>query len=82
MQDCFISGWEEGGELNAVISIKVHDKSKVFDVKAGLEAEMNQPSISGKVEGKVHIEKSEMSRSTETSTSFSLAQYLLSTRKW
>lgn len=35
-KDCFISGWEEGGELNAVLSIKVHNKAKVFEVKAGL----------------------------------------------
>ncbi|KAK3361312.1 hypothetical protein B0T24DRAFT_725050 [Lasiosphaeria ovina] len=30
---CFISG-EESGELNAIISIRVHDKAKVFEIKA------------------------------------------------
>ncbi|KAK4169843.1 hypothetical protein QBC43DRAFT_283408 [Cladorrhinum sp. PSN259] len=67
--DCFISGWEEGGELNAVISIKVHDKSKVFEIKAGIEAEMNTPTISGKVEAEFGMEKKNLSKSTETTIS-------------
>ncbi|KAI9163802.1 hypothetical protein HJFPF1_05429 [Paramyrothecium foliicola] len=67
--DCFISGWEEGGELNAVISMKVHDKSKVFEIKAGLEAEMSTPTISGKIEADFGMEKKNLSRSTETTIS-------------
>ncbi|XP_014562071.1 hypothetical protein COCVIDRAFT_22035 [Bipolaris victoriae FI3] len=31
--DSFISGWEEGGELNALISVKVNDKSKITTIK-------------------------------------------------
>jgi hypothetical protein len=32
--DCFISGFLEGGEFNALISIKVLDKSRMKDIKA------------------------------------------------
>ena len=32
--DCFISGFLEGGEFNALISIKVLDKSRINDIKA------------------------------------------------
>lgn len=38
--DCFISGFTEGGEFNAIVSIKVNDKSKVSAVKAAAEAEI------------------------------------------
>lgn len=64
--DTFISGWEEGGELNAILSVKVLDKSKIFQVKASIEAEMTTPSIAGKVEVKADIEKSNLSKETET----------------
>jgi len=46
--------------------MKVHDKSKVFEIKAGLEAEMNTPTISGKIEADFGMEKKNLSRSTET----------------
>lgn len=32
--DTFISGFQEGGEFNAVISIKVKDKNQVENIKA------------------------------------------------
>ncbi|KAK6359112.1 hypothetical protein TWF696_000279 [Orbilia brochopaga] len=64
--DCFISGWEEGGEMNAVISVKVRDKSNIFKIKAGLEAELNTPSIAGKVTANLDLEKSNLSKETET----------------
>ncbi|KAK0642160.1 hypothetical protein B0T16DRAFT_311671, partial [Cercophora newfieldiana] len=67
--DCFISGWEEGGELNAVISMKVHDKSKIFEIKAGLEAEMSTPTISGKVTADFNMQKNNLSKETETTIS-------------
>ena len=38
--DCFISGFTEGGEFNAIVSIKVSDKSKISAVKAAAEAEI------------------------------------------
>ncbi|OJJ42180.1 hypothetical protein ASPZODRAFT_35469, partial [Penicilliopsis zonata CBS 506.65] len=64
--DTFISGWELGGELNAIISMKVNDKSKIFDIKAHLEAELSTASIGGKVEANADITKESLSRDTET----------------
>ncbi|VUC37255.1 unnamed protein product [Clonostachys rosea] len=64
--DSFISGWEEGGELNAIVSIKVLDKSKIFQVKAAIEAEMTTPSIAGAVKAQVEIAKSSLNKETET----------------
>ena len=65
-KDSFISGWEEGGELNAILSIKVHDKNKTFQIKAEIEAEMSTAAIAGKIEAKADIEKSNLSSETET----------------
>lgn len=70
-QDCFISGWEEGGELNAVISVKATDKSKIFNVKAQLEAELSIPAVSGKVSAAADIENSNMSTDMQTTVSVS-----------
>ncbi|KAK6525430.1 hypothetical protein TWF694_005568 [Orbilia ellipsospora] len=64
--DSFISGWEEGGELNAIISMKVTDKSKIFSVKAGLEAQLSTASIGGEVKAQAEIDKNEQSSDTET----------------
>ena len=66
IQDSFISGWEEGGELNAIISIKVLDRSKLFQVKAHIEAKMTTPSIAGEVSVEADIQKSNLSKETET----------------
>jgi len=38
--DCFISGFLEGGEFNAVISVNVHDKSKVRQVKQAIDLQL------------------------------------------
>lgn len=46
--DCFISGFLEGGEFSAIISIKVYDKSKISEVKAAAEVDLaiaREPSI-------------------------------------
>jgi len=43
--DCFISGFLEGGEYSAIISIKVFDKSKISEVKAAAEVDL---AIAGK----------------------------------
>lgn len=52
-----------------MISVKVLDKSKIFTIKAGLEAELTTPSLSGKVEAKVSIEKENLDKMTETTIS-------------
>ncbi|KAF5535184.1 hypothetical protein FMEXI_10935 [Fusarium mexicanum] len=67
--DCFLSGCEKGGELNAVTSIKVHDKSTIFKIKARLKAEMSTPTISGKIKANFGMEKNNLSKSTETTIS-------------
>ncbi|RGP72364.1 hypothetical protein FLONG3_6760 [Fusarium longipes] len=67
--DSFISGWEEGGELNAVISMKVLDKAKVFEIKAKLEGELKQPTVQGKLQAEADITKNNLSQSTETTIS-------------
>ncbi|CEO58470.1 hypothetical protein PMG11_03194 [Penicillium brasilianum] len=64
--DSFISGWESGGELNAIISMKIADKSKVFEIKASLEAELTTPGISGAVKGSFEQTKNKISSDTET----------------
>jgi hypothetical protein len=45
--DCFISGFLEGGEFSAIVSIKVDDKSKIHEVKAAAEADL---AFAGKTE--------------------------------
>ncbi|MCJ1354801.1 MAG: hypothetical protein MMC33_004791 [Icmadophila ericetorum] len=45
--DYFISAFIEGGEFNAVITIKVNSKSKITTVKAAAEAEFAVPAASG-----------------------------------
>ncbi|KAH7358861.1 hypothetical protein B0T11DRAFT_341079 [Plectosphaerella cucumerina] len=65
--DTFISGWEEGGELNAIISMKVSDKSKITEIKAGLEASMTTPAgVSLDVKGHFEMDKQNITRDTET----------------
>ncbi|KAK2759483.1 hypothetical protein FQN54_002961 [Arachnomyces sp. PD_36] len=39
--DSFIAGFLEGGEFSAVVSIKVHDKSKISTVKAAAEIQLS-----------------------------------------
>ncbi|KAK5679287.1 hypothetical protein LTS10_008102 [Elasticomyces elasticus] len=67
--DCFIAGWEEGGDFNALISVKVKDKSKTTNIAASLEAKLGTPALSGSVKGEGKIDKAEMESNTETSIS-------------
>ncbi|RMZ37868.1 hypothetical protein CA14_004499 [Aspergillus flavus] len=43
--DTFISGFQEGGEFNAVISIKVKDKNQVENIKADAAVALTTPSF-------------------------------------
>lgn len=45
--DCFISGFLEGGELTAIISIKVNDKSKLRSVKEAVDFTLSVPPVPG-----------------------------------
>ena len=74
--DCFISGFTEGGEFSAIISIKVSDKSKVSAVKAAAEAEIAIPAVPGMEVGassKMERAKSDVWEDTETTISVSWA---------
>lgn len=53
--------------------MKVLDKSKIFQIKAGLEAELTTPSIAGKVTADVSIDKSKLNKETETTISVNWA---------
>ena len=68
-QDTFISGWEEGGELNALISVKSKNKSKATTIKAAIEGRLGTPALTGKVSGSVDIEKSDAFSESETTIS-------------
>lgn len=68
-KDTFISGWEEGGELNALISVKVKDKTKTSKIQAALEASLGTPALSGAIKGEGSIDKTDVETSTETTIS-------------
>ncbi|KAK5096172.1 hypothetical protein LTS08_007778 [Lithohypha guttulata] len=57
--DNFISGREEGGELNAVTSMKVSEESKTFEIKTSRET-------SGSVKSAFQTIKNDISKITET----------------
>jgi hypothetical protein len=65
-KDSFISGWEEGGEFNAIMSMKVTDKSKIYEIKAHLEANLNMAAIQGELTVDFEKIKNESSKNTET----------------
>lgn len=46
--------------------MKVSDKSKIFEIKASLEAQVSLAAVKGKVSGKFEMEKDSLSKSTET----------------
>lgn len=74
--DCFISGFTEGGEFSAIVSIKVSDKSKVSAVKAAAEAEMAiaaAPGLSVGTNNAISRQKSDVWDDTETTISVNWA---------
>ncbi|CAO2650018.1 Nn.00g013100.m01.CDS01 [Neocucurbitaria sp. VM-36] len=64
--DTFISGWEEGGELNALLSVEVKDKTKTSKIQAALEATLGTPALTGAIQGEGGITKDDIQTSTET----------------
>ncbi|KAJ7268391.1 hypothetical protein C8J57DRAFT_1509577 [Mycena rebaudengoi] len=56
--DSFISGFIEGGEFNALISIKLNDSSKTNQIKGSLKVDMNVYRLA-KVSGEAAIDKQE-----------------------
>lgn len=74
--DCFISGFTEGGEFSAIVSIKVSDKSKVSAVKAAAEAEIAiaaAPGLSVGTKNSLDKNKSDVWDDTETTISVNWA---------
>jgi hypothetical protein len=74
--DCFISGFTEGGEFSAIVSIKVNDKSKISAVKAAAEAEMAVaavPGLSVGTKNSMDKHKSDVWDDTETTISVNWA---------
>lgn len=67
--DTFISGWEEGGELNALISVKTKNKSKSTHIKAAIDGRLGTPALSGKVSGSANMETDDTFSESETTTS-------------
>ena len=74
--DCFISGFTEGGEFSAIVSIKVDDKSKISAVKAAAEAEIAvaaAPGLSVGTKNTLDKHKSDVWDDTETTISVNWA---------
>lgn len=71
--DCFISGFVEGGEFTAIVSIKVGSKSKVAAVKAAAEAEIAIAAVPGLSVGtKNDLDKHKSSVWDDTETTISV----------
>ena len=71
--DCFISGFTEGGEFSAIVSIKVSDKSKISAVKAAAEAEIAIAAAPGlEVGTKNSFDKSKSDVWDDTETTISV----------
>ena len=71
--DCFISGFIEGGEFNAIISINVNSKSKVSAVKAAAEAEFAIAAAPGLTVGtKAEMAKTKSDAWNDTETTISV----------
>ncbi|MCJ1319163.1 hypothetical protein MMC15_004496 [Xylographa vitiligo] len=70
--DCFISGFLEGGEFSAIISIKVNDKSKIKEVKAAAEVDLAiaaAPGLTAGASSSVDKKKTSVWNDTETTIS-------------
>ncbi|KAI5793210.1 hypothetical protein EDC01DRAFT_746176 [Geopyxis carbonaria] len=67
--DTFISGFTEGGEFNALISIKVLDKEKATAIRAHVEAELKGGAASGHVD--FGLDKSDIQKNQQTTISVS-----------
>ncbi|KAF7551363.1 hypothetical protein G7Z17_g5057 [Cylindrodendrum hubeiense] len=64
--NCFISGFLEGGEFNALVSMKVINKEKLMAIKAEAEIAMTAGAADIKADAHVEVNKSNFSSQTET----------------
>ncbi|KAM0227454.1 hypothetical protein ACHAPO_011516 [Fusarium lateritium] len=64
--DCYIAGFLEGGEFNALVSMKVVNKAKVMSIQAEAKVALSVGAADLKAKAKVDINKSNFSSQTET----------------
>ncbi|OHF00894.1 hypothetical protein CORC01_03722 [Colletotrichum orchidophilum] len=64
--DSFISGFVEGGEFNAVVSMKVHNKAKLLDIKAEAKVALTTGPVDITAEANVGIARTNLEMNTET----------------
>ena len=69
--DSFVSGFIEGGEFNALVSIKLKDRSMAKDISGQLKVEMNFTAASVEGEAKAGVKKE--SKNIEGETTISVA---------
>ncbi|EPS38718.1 hypothetical protein H072_7514 [Dactylellina haptotyla CBS 200.50] len=67
--DSFISGFTEGGEFNALLSIKVFNKSKVKAIEAGVRAAFGKSLFTLDSMGKEEWERRDIDDNTEITVS-------------
>ncbi|KAF0643184.1 hypothetical protein FPSE5266_07850 [Fusarium pseudograminearum] len=64
--DCFISGFLEGGEFNALVSMKVLNKDKKTEIEAEAKVAMTIGPVELEAEAKVKVAKNNIQANTET----------------
>ncbi|EXJ55901.1 hypothetical protein A1O7_08832 [Cladophialophora yegresii CBS 114405] len=64
--DSFISGFVEGGEFNALVSMKVHNKAKLLDIKAEAKVALTTGPVDITAEANVGIARTNLEMNTET----------------
>lgn len=74
--DSYISGFLEGGEFNALLSIKLNNKENATKVKGALSVELSKAGfgISGQAEG--DFNKSEIAQNSETSITYGHFEFI------
>lgn len=64
--DSFISGFQEGGEFNAIISMKVHNKAKLLDIQAEAKVALTAGPVDVTAQANVGIARTNLEMNTET----------------
>ena len=63
--DCFIPGFLEGGEFNALLSVKVDDKEKLKEIKGSLSLNLEKAGFGIKGEAKGEYKDEELIKNSE-----------------
>ena len=64
--DSFISGFQEGGEFNALVSMKILNKAKKTDIQAEAKVAFTAGPVDIKAEANVNVAKANIETNTET----------------